>query len=356
MKIFEKGNIAIAKAAIAAGCRFYVGYPITPQNDVPEYMSEALPAVGGTFLQGTSEVESGNILMGCGLAGKRGMSSTSGPGFTLFAEGMAFMQGMEVPAVIVDVARPGPAMGGIDAAQQDYLYAVKGPGNGGSRNFVTSPCSVQELVDQVYNAFDLAEKYRMPVVVLTDAIVGQTWEVIEIPEARDVNALPCSHEWDYTWRKSAAQEDQRYATSILNPIIEQEKLCEKLAQKYKDMQEDCAWEEYMLDDADIVIFAYGSVGRICKAAIKALREQGIKVGMFRPITLFPFPTEQIRNLDYSRIKKALDIEMSSYGMMQEDVEIAVKGQIDVEFFGRSGGILITPDMVIDKVKELVERS
>lgn len=355
MKIFEKGNIAIAKAGIAAGCRFYVGYPITPQNDVPEYMSEAMPKVGGTFLQGMSEVESGNILMGAGLAGVRAMSSTSGPGFTLFAEGMAFMSGMEVPAVIVDVARPGPAMGGIDAAQQDYYYAVKAPGAGGSRCFVTSPSSVQELVDQVFNGFALAEKYRTPTIVLTDAIVGQTWEVVEIPDPVELSDLPCSHDWDYTWRESADQKDQKYACSIMNPITNQEKLCVKLAEKYERMQEDCDWEEYMLDDAEIVLFVYGSVGRIAKAAIKALRAEGIKVGMFRPKTLFPFPTRQIRSLDYTRITKALDIEMSAYGMMQEDVEIAVAGQVKVDFFGRSGGILITPNMIIDKVKELAGR-
>lgn len=356
MKSFEKGNIAIGKAGIAAGCRFYAGYPITPQNDVPEYLSDALPKVGGIFIQGSSEVESGNILMGAGLGGARAMSSTSGPGFGLFSEPMAFMAGMEVPAVIVDVARPGPAMGGIDAAQEDYMYAVKAPGNGGSRCFVTSPCSVQELVDQVYGAFDLAEKYRVPVIVLTDAIVGQTWEVIELPEAKKPEDIPCSHDWDVTWRKSNKLEDQNYATSIMNPISNQELLAKKLAAKYEAMQEDCKWEEFMMDDAEIVIFAYGSVGRICKAAVKALRQEGIKVGMFRPITLFPFPTEQIRNLDYSRITKAIDIEMAAYGMMKEDVDIAVNGQINVEFYGRGGGTVITPDQIIAQVKAISGRS
>jgi 2-oxoglutarate ferredoxin oxidoreductase subunit alpha len=356
MKSFEKGNIAIGKAAIAAGCSFYVGYPITPQNDVPEFMSEALPPLGRTFIQGSSEVECGEILLGAALGGARAMTSTSGPGMSLFAEGISFMTGMDCPAVIVDVARPGPGMGGIDAAQQDYLYCVKAPGNGGGRAFVMSPSSVQELVDMVYSSFDIAEKYTNPVIILTDAIIGQTWEVVEIPEERPLDSLPCNHKWDQTWRESSDPKDQKWIGSLYMPVSTQEDYCNLLRDRYIEMRQDTKWETYRLDDAEIVVFAYGSVARIAKTAIDNLREAGIKAGLFRPITLFPFPTQQIRDLDYGRIKKAIDIEMSPYGMMQEDVEIAVKGQVDVEFFGRSGGILITADQIFDQVKALSERS
>lgn len=357
MKVFEKGNVAIGKAAIAAGCRFYVGYPITPQNDVPEYMSKAMPENGRIFLQSNSELEASNLLLGAAGAGARAMASTSGPGMTLYAEGLSFMGGMEIPGVVIDVARPGPAMGGIDAAQMDYLYCTKAAGNGGTRCFCMSPDNIQELVDQVYKSFDIAEKYRCPVIILTDTLVAQTFESVEIPEARPLDQLPDNREWDITWRASEAIEDQRTFASLQMPISLQEDLCNRLAARYAQMErEDVEWEEYKLDDAEFVIFAYGGMARIAKAAINMLREEGIKAGLFRPITLYPFPTKQIRALDFGKFKGALDVELSPYGMMLEDVERAVQGKIKIEYMQRSGGFYITPDVLAQQVKTMLERS
>jgi len=352
---FVKGNVAIGKAAIAAGCRFYVGYPITPQNDVPEFMSKALPEIGGTFLQGESEVASANILMGASSTSVRAMTSTSGPGLSLMGEGISFMTGGEVPAVLVDVARPGPGMGGIDAAQDDYFYVVKGPGNGGGRAFVMSPESVQELVNQVYMAFDIADKYRNPVIILTDAVVGQSMEIVDIPEMCELSTLPDRSQWCLSSRNSQDASDRRMITSICQPNIKQKQLWEKLNDKFKAWDRDeVRYEEYLMDDAEVVIFAYGSVARVCKACADQLREIGIKAGVFRPITLNPFPIQQIRNLDFLKIKKALCVEMTIQGKMLEDVERAVAGKIQVDFLGEYGGFLVKPTMVIDKVKELMK--
>lgn len=357
-KVFVKGNIAIGKAAIAAGCRFYIGYPITPQNDVPEYFSSAMVEVGGIFLQGESEIASANILWGASLGGVRAMTSTSGPGFSLMAEGMSFMTGAEVPAVLVDVARPGPGMGGIDASQEDYFFAVKAPGNGGGRAFVWSPASVQELVDLVYKSFDIADKYLTPVIVLTDAIVGQTMEVVEFPPDRDAKEIEASkYDWKITTRLDDDFLKRKFSHTMEVPPQNQQKLCDKLAAKYETWEkEETQWEEFMLDDAEFVIFAYGSTSRTCKTAVRTLRAEGIKAGLFRPITLFPFPVKQIRNLDYSRIKNSLDVEASSYGMMLEDVQRSVEGQVKVNYYGKGGGVIIRTSDIVKAVKEVLGRS
>lgn len=352
---FVKGNIAIGKAAIASGCRFYAGYPITPQNDVPEFMSKALPEIGGIYLQGESEVASANILMGASSTSIRTMTTTSGPGLSLMAEGISFMCGIEIPSVLVDVARPGPGMGGIDAAQDDYFYVVKGPGNGGGRAFVMSPENVQELVDQVYMAFDIADKYRNPVIILTDAQVGQSMEIVDIPEMRDLSTLPDRRQWCLSSRNSQEPSDRRVLTSIQQPNIKQKKLWERINDKYQAWERDeVRYEEYLIDDAEVVIFAYGSVARVCKACADQLRDMGIKAGVFRPITLYPFPIQQIRNLDFSKIRKALCVEMTIQGKMLEDVERAVAGEVKIDFLGEYGGFLVKPKIVIDKVKEIMK--
>lgn len=355
-KEFIKGNEAIGKAAIMAGCRFYVGYPITPQNDVPEYMSRELPKINGVFLQGESEVASANILNGANCTTVRAMTSTSGPGLSLMAEGISFATGCEIPNVYVDVARPGPGMGGIDAAQDDYFYVVKGPGNGGGRAFVMSPDCVQELVDQVYEAFDIADKYRAPVIILTDAVVGQSMEVVEMPPMRDLADLPDRSSWSIAERANDSMADRRMITSIYQPNIKQEQLCLRLAEKHRIWEaEEVRYESYCMEDAEIVLFAYGSVGRVCKACVDMLRKEGIKVGVFRPITLYPFPLQQIRELPFGKqIKKALCVEMSTEGKMLEDVQRAVAGQIEVEYLGRGGGFLVRPTMVLDAVRNLVK--
>lgn len=353
---FIKGNEAIGKSAIMAGCRFYVGYPITPQNDVPEFMSRELPKVNGTFLQGESEVASANILNGANATNVRAMTTTSGPGLSLMAEGISFACGCEIPNVYVDVARPGPGMGGIDAAQDDYFYVVKGPGNGGGRPFVMSPDCVQELVDQVYEAFDIADKYRTPVVILSDAVVGQSMEIVDMPEMRSLDSLPDRSSWCLSERSNDSMADRRMLTSIYQPNIKQEQLCLRLAEKHRQWEEnEVRYESYRLEDAEIVLFAYGSVGRVCKACADMLRDEGIKVGVFRPITLYPFPMKEIGALPFdTKIKKALCVEMTTEGKMIEDVQRAVGGRIKVEYLGRGGGFLVRPTMVLDAVRKLVK--
>ena len=285
------------------------------------------------------------------------MTSTSGPGFSLMAEGISFIIGCEAPCVFIDVARPGPGMGGIGGCSQDYLYAVKGLGAGGGRAFVISPSTIQEAVNIVYESFDIADRYRTPVVVLTDKLLAATTEVVELPPLRELSTLPDKSSWLITKRDSMKFEDKRICQSMLLPVSSQEEFCIKLADKYKAWEEnEIRYEEFMLEDAEAVLFAYGSVGRIVREAVRQLRKEGIKAGLFRPITLFPFPRKQIGSLNYGRIKKAICVEMAIPGQMLEDVERSVEGRIEVDFYGRGGGMLVTPEEVICQVKHQMEGS
>jgi 2-oxoglutarate ferredoxin oxidoreductase subunit alpha len=356
-KQFMEGNVAMAEAAVAAGCRFFVGFPITPQSSIPEYLSSRLPQVGGTYLQAESETVSANILLGASIAGARAMTATSGPGFSLMAEGMSFMTAAQAPAVIIDVARPGPGLGGIDGSDEDYHYATKAPGAGGGRAFVIAPGNLQEAVDFVYQAFDIADKYRSLVIVLTDKMIGATKEAVELPALRDLSTLPDKSSWVITKRDNLDPASRRMFPLKrpdgvpFGPALEM--FNKQMAEKYKVWERDeMRWEEYQLEDAEFVIFAYGSVSRICRAAVKQLRREGYKVGMFRPITLFPFPVRQIAALDYRRIKKALCVEMAVPGQMADDVERALPHTMALEQYGRSGGCIVMPSEVVAKVKEL----
>lgn len=354
---FIDGNVAMAEAAVAAGCRLFAGFPITPQSPMPEYLSGRLPEVGGSFIQAESEVVSANILLGASYGGLRCMTSTSGPGFSLMAEGISFIIGCEAPCVFIDVARPGPGMGGIGGCSQDYLYAVKGLGAGGGRAFVISPSTIQEAVHIVYESFDIADRYRTPVVVLTDKLLAATTEVVELPPLRALSELPDKSSWLITKRDSMKFEDKRICQSMLLPVSSQEEFCIKLADKYKQWEEkETRYEEFMLEDAEVVLFAYGSVGRIVREAVRQLRKEGVKAGLFRPVTLFPFPRKQIGSLHYERIKKAICVEMAIPGQMLEDVERSVKGRIEVDFYGRGGGMLVTPEEVGCHVKQQMEGS
>lgn len=353
---FIDGNVAMAEAAVAAGCRLFAGFPITPQSPMPEYLSDRLPQVGGSFIQAESEVVSANILLGASYGGLRCMTSTSGPGFSLMAEGISFIIGSEAPCVLIDVARPGPGMGGIGGCSQDYLYAVKGLGAGGGRAFVISPSTIQEAVDIVYESFDLADQYRTPVVVLTDKLLAATTEAVELPPLRDLSTLPDKSSWLITKRDSMKFEDKRICQSMLLPVSAQEEFCIKLAEKYQQWEEkEVRWEEFLMEDAQVVLFAYGSVGRIVREAVRQLRAMGIPAGLFRPITLFPFPQKQIENLRYENLKKAVCVEMAIPGQMLEDVQRSLKGKIEVDFYGRGGGMLVTPQEVVQYVKEQWER-
>ena len=332
MKHLMKGNEAIAEAAIKAGCRFFFGYPITPQNQIPEYMSKRMPEIGGCFLQAESEVAAINMVYGASGAGARVMTSSSSPGISLKQEGISYMACAELPAVIVNMVRGGPGLGSIQPAQSDYFQMTKGGGHGDYKLIVFAPDSVQEAVDLTYSAFDTADKYSTPVVLLGDGMIGQMMETVEMPE--EIAELP-EKPWATT---GCAKGERRIINSLYIEPDVMEKVNLRLQEKYNTIaRNETRWEEYFMEDAEMVITAYGTTARIAKKSIKELRKAGVKAGLIRPITLWPFPAEAI-NKAAARAKAFLTVEMSC-GQMVEDVRLAVNGQAPVEFFGRTGGMI-----------------
>ncbi len=347
-KVFMKGNEAIPEAAIRAGCRFFAGYPITPQNEIPEYMSRRMPEVDGVFIQAESEVSASNMLYGSGAAGARSMTSSSSIGIALKSEGIAHLAGARIPAVIVNVNRGGPGIGSIGPSQQDYFQATKAITCGGSRLMVLSPSTVQEAVDLVYEAFDYADRDRNPVMVLTDASIGNMMETVVLPEYK--TSLPDKGKWMIDGCKN---REKRNITSFVSPIeAEVEKFNIMQSEMYDSWQEsDVRVEELMLEDAEIVITSFGFVGRIALTALRTLREQGIKVGLIRPITLSPFPYKSFEKLNPAKVKHVLCSEMAIPGQMVEDVKLALNGRIPVSSCNRSGGIPVQDTEIIEKVKD-----
>ncbi len=348
MKKLWKGNEAIAEAAIAGGCRYFFGYPITPQNEIPEYMSWRLPEEGGAFIQAESEVSAINMVYGAGGAGARSMTSSSSPGISLKQEGISYLAGAEVPCVIVNMMRSGPGLGGIQPAQGDYFQAVKGGGHGDYHCMVYAPCSIQEFVDVMYNAFDKADQYRCPVMLIGDGMIGQMMEPAEIPPYKDIKALP-----EKPWASRGFNNGtQRLINSIKIDADDLERHNINLFKKYAEMEEkEVQFEAYKTEDAEIVFVAYGSVARICKAAVNELRASGIKAGMVRPITLYPFPKKVLSDLaDKANVKKFLTVELSM-GQMVEDVRLSVNGKKPVDFYGRCGGSVMMPGDLVKYVKE-----
>ncbi len=342
-----KGNDAIAMAAVAAGCRYYFGYPITPQSEVPEYLSRALPKAGGVFLQAESEVASINMLLGAGSAGVRVMTSSSGPGISLMQEGISYMAGSEVPGVIVNVQRSGPGLGGISPSQGDYHQAVKGGGHGDYRTPVLAPGSVQEMWDHTILAFDLADRYRTPVLLLADAMLGQMKEPLD-QRVPDFPPLP---EKDFVLQ-GAAGRDPRIVKSLFLGEGELEAHCWKLHKKYLQIKEqETRYEKFMLDDADLVVVAFGSAARIAKTSIKQAREQGKKVGMLRPITLCPFPEQALADL--ADVGKSFLVVELNTGQMIEDVRMSAGRRAPIAFYGRPNGAgsLPTPDDIHHEILE-----
>ena len=348
-RLFVKGNEAVAMGAIEAGCRYYFGYPITPQNDIPEYMSREMPKVGGFFLQAESEVAAINMVLGAGAAGGRVMTSSSGPGISLKAEGMSFMAGSEVPAVIVNMQRPGPGLGGIDASQADYFQAVKGAGHGGYRLIVLAPWSVQELYDLGMLAFDLADRYRTPVMILGDAMLGQMKEAL-IPHSYHRPAdLP---EKDWVVCGKGRRNHANVVKSLMLKDGELEAHNWHLHAKYdqiKQRETRCATDN--LDGAELLVTAFGCAARIARTAIDMARGEGMKVGMIRPVTVFPFPSEVYLQAT-ARTPKVLCIELNN-GQMVEDVRLSVDRQADVRFYGRPGGTgsLPTPEELLEQIRK-----
>lgn len=347
-KIFVKGNEAVAMAAIEAGCRCYFGYPITPQSDIPEYLSRELPGQGGEFIQAESEIGAINMLLGASASGVRAMTSSSGPGISLKQEGISYMAGSELPGVIVDIMRQGPGLGGIDASQADYWQATRGGGHGGYRIIVLAPNSVQEMYDLTMLAFDLSDIYRMPAMVLADSVVGQMKESI-VANPRPVIALP-DKEWAVRGR--AEGTTQNVVKSLKLGDGEMEKFHWMMQARYEELAEkESRWEEVMTEDAALIVTAFGSTSRIAKTAIAMAREAGMKVGLLRPITLFPFPKKVYASLS-TRCKLFLDIELST-GQMIDDVRLAVARDAEVAFYGRppGAGSLPTPEELFEQIKK-----
>ena len=345
-KIFVKGNEAVAMAALEAGCRCYFGYPITPQSDIPEYLSRELPKTGGEFLQAESEIGAINMLLGASAAGVRAMTSSSGPGISLKQEGISYMADSELPGVIVDIMRQGPGLGGIDASQADYFQATRGGGHGGYRIIVLAPNSVQEMYDLTMLAFDLSDLYRIPAMVLADSVIGQMKESI-VANARPEVVLP---EKGWAVRGRGEGTEQNVVKSLKLGDGEMEKFHWMMHDRYQLLADkENRWEEYQTDDAELIVTAFGSTSRISKTAVTMAREAGMKVGLMRPVTLFPFPKPAYAALS-ERCKLFLTIELST-GQMVDDVRLSVARDAEVAFYGRppGAGSLPTPEELFEQI-------
>ena len=348
-----KGNEALAEAAIRAGCKCFFGYPITPQTEISAYMSKRMPKVGGVFLQAESELAAINMVYGCASTGIRCMTSSSSPGISLKGEGISYIAGADLPCVIINVMRGGPGLGGIQPSQADYWQATKALGHGDFQNLVFAPSTVQEMADTVTKAFDLADKYRMPALILADGLLGQMMEPVSFGEADIRFADGSDKEW------AACGHANKRKHNISNSLyLKADELEQKVVERFKRYEEIKAnhteAENYLTEDADIIITAYGSVARIAKSAVDAARKQGIKAGLFRPITLWPFPVKEL-NAACANAKNVLCVEMSM-GQMVEDVKLALECKKNVEFFGRTGGIIPKPAEILQQIVAITERS
>ncbi|BCB95560.1 3-methyl-2-oxobutanoate dehydrogenase subunit VorB [Dissulfurispira thermophila] len=345
-KILMRGNEAIAEAAIQAECRFYAGYPITPQNEIPEYMSWRMLEIGGTFIQAESELSAINMVFGASACGARAMTSSSSPGISLKQEGISFLAGAELPAVIVNMQRGGPGLGNISASQADYFQAVKGGGHGDYKLLVYAPYNLQEFWDLTMLAFDKADEYRNPVMLLGDAILGQMMEPF-VPTPYIKPKLP-----EKTWALTGCKgRKPNVIKSLFMGEGELEQRNYMLQAKYEKMKNaEVRFQTYNTDDAELIVVAFGIAARIAMAAVRRLRNEGHKVGLFRPITLFPFPERQISDMA-DKNKRFIAVELNS-GQMVEDVKLAINGKADVLFYGRPGGAIITPEELYENLINL----
>jgi len=346
MRQLCKGNVAVIKGAVLAGCKAYYGYPITPASEIAEAAALYLPEVGGTFVQAESETASINMVYGAASAGVRVMSASSGPGLSLMQEGISYLAGAELPCVIVDVMRGGPGLGNIAPEQSDYFAMVKGGGHGNYRNLVVAPASVQEMADLTILAFELADRYRNPAIVLTDGFVGQMMEPLDLEYCEIVAP-------EKPWAvKGTAETRKNMVSSIYLETDDLEEHQRRMEAKYiRAQQTETRCEQYRTDDADIVLVGFGIVSRLLRSAVDEARKQGIKAGLFRPITLWPFPSEELARTAL-HVHSILDVELSN-GQMLEDVRLAVGGQRPVEFYGRVGGNVPSVDELLAKIEEQV---
>lgn len=332
-QVMLKGNEAIGEAALRAGCRYYFGYPITPQSELMEYLARRLPEVGGTFLQAESELAAVNMVYGAAGAGARAMTSSSGPGISLKQEGISFLASAELPCVIVNVMRGGPGLGTIQPSQGDYTQATRGGGHGDYRLPVLSPVSIQEMVDLVYNSFDMAEQYRTPVLLLTDGVLGQMMEPVLLPEE-------ITHEYTKPWITDGCQyRPRRLIKTLYLDSGELESHNLHLQAKFKRLSaKEVRFEGYHLEDAEVLIVAFGICARVGRTAVDHLREKGLRVGLFRPVTLWPFPSASLKEAAEG-VRHLMTVEMNA-GQMLEDVRLALPGR-EIGFYGRMGGIVIS---------------
>ena len=346
-KVLMKGNEAVAKAAIEAGCRFFAGYPITPQNEVPEYFAKELPKVGGVFIQAESEVAAINMIYGAAAAGARAMTSSSSPGVALKQEGIGYLTKAEMPAVIVNMMRGGPGLGGIQPSQSDYHMCVKGGANGDYHNIVLAPGNLQEAVDLIMEGFELADAYRTPVIILADGMVGQMMEPVEFRQPKKRELPP--KDWALTGKNG---KEKHCVLNLEMEPLDLEAFNVRMYEKYKEIEEkEQLWEEYMMDDAEYAFVSYGTAARVVKSAVGSLRLEGYKVGSIRPKSLWPFPVKAFENRG-NTIKKYICVELSM-GQMVDDVCLACNDKNMVEFIGRTGGIVIKPQEIIEFAKRIM---
>lgn len=347
--VLMKGNEAIAEAAIKAGCRHYFGYPITPQTEVAAYMSKRMPKIGGTFLQAESEIAAINMVIGVASTGKRVMTSSSSPGISLKSEGISYLAGCDLPALIVNVQRGGPGLGGIQPSQSDYWQAVKGGSHGDFHNIVLAPASVQEMASLTVKGFELADKYRMVSMILADGTMGQMME----PVSLDIES---TYSTEKPWAVTGTKGERKH--NIVNSLfLQPEELEQKnfeRFEKYKLVENtEAMYEEYLMDDAEISVVAFGITSRVAKNAINVARAQGVKVGLIRPITLWPFPKE-VLNKAADKCKAFISVEMNM-GQMIEDIELSIRCKKPVHLCCRTGGMIPTPEQVLAKIIEVNEK-
>jgi len=358
-KVLMKGNEAVAEAAIRAGCRLYFAYPITPQSELIEYMSRMMPKAKGTFIQAESEIAAINMVYGSAGCGRRVMTSSSSPGISLKQEGISYLAGANLPAVIVNVQRGGPGLGDIQPAQGDYFQATKGGGHGDYRMIVLAPSTVQEFADSAYDAFDLADKYRHPVLILSDGLLGQMMEPVEfLPMKTDeeIEKLNTQHfDWCMHPNKPGTERHHHEINSLeIDPIVLEQHVI-KLGEKYDVITEnEQKWEEYNInEDNEIICVAFGTASRLVKSAVDQLKDEGKNVGLIRPIRVWPYPYDAIKKSLSCKVKKVAVFELN-LGQMVEDVKLAVSGKVPVEFMGKVGGILFTPEEIKTKLEEMLQ--
>ena len=341
-----KGNEALAEAAIRAGCKCFFGYPITPQTEISAYLAKKMAKAGGVFLQAESEIAAINMVLGASSTGVRVMTSSSSPGISLKAEGISYIAGSDLPCVIINVQRGGPGLGGIQPSQADYWQATRAMGHGDFQILVFAPCSVQEMVDMVTKAFDLADKYRMPAMILADGLLGQMMEPVSFPE---ISPVPVEKPWAADGHKGERKHN------IINSLyLQADQLESKVRERFERYdiikQNDADAELYLTDDADIIVTAYGATARVAKSAVNMAREQGIKAGLLRPKTLWPFPSKHFIEAAKTA-SNFLCVEMSM-GQMIDDVKLSINCSKPVSFFGRTGGVIPKPAEILEEIKKL----